>query len=192
MEFVYTGLQIRRKGFNGMGKKIYALILTLSMLIVSVFSGQAYAAEEIQCSINNSAKSIEVSNLKSYGTSTGVSVSFGLTNSGILDESVSVEIAVLNSDNIKKGGASLQMDIKSGKTMPVSFSGSVPQEDAYTIDVNISSYDEDIMLYLSPSGDDTIDGSEDAPLKTVSAAAQRIKYINLNNNKDNLNIRVIL
>ena len=175
-----------------MGKKIYALILTLSMLIASVFSGQAYAAEEIQCSINNSAKSIEVLNLKSYGTSTGISVSFGLINSGILDESVSVDIAVLDSENIKKGGASLQMDIKSGKTMPVSFSGSMPQEDEYTIDVNISSYDEDIMLYLSPSGDDTNDGSEDAPLKTVSAAAQRIKYINLNNNKDNLNIRVIL
>lgn len=175
-----------------MNKKIYALFLTVSMLITSFFSGTAYAAEEIECSINNSAKSISVSDLKSSASGSGVSVSFSLTNSGILEESVAVDIAVLDSNNIKKGGTALQMDIKSGKTLPVSFSGSVPQKDDYTIDVNISSYDEDVTLYLSPDGDDTNDGSEDSPLKTVAAAAQQLKYINLNNNKDDLNVRVIL
>ena len=157
-----------------------------------LFSVTVIAQKEIDCSIDNSAKSIDISDLKSYCANSGVSVSFGVTNTGILDESIAVDIAVLDSDNIKKCGAALQMDIKSGKTLPISFSGSIPEEAECRIEINITAYNEDVTLYLSPGGSDANDGSYDTPLKTVREAARRIQYINMNNNKEDLNIRVIL
>ena len=162
------------------------------MLMTMLLTVTVHAEKEADCSISNSAKSISVSDLKAYFTDSGVNVSFSATNTAVLDESITVDIAVLDSDNIKKGGASMQADLKSGKTLPVSYSGSVPQEGEYKIDVNISSYDEDVTLYLSPNGSDTNDGGEDTPLKTVNEAVRRIKYINMNNSKENLNVRVIL
>ncbi|MDY3927964.1 MAG: right-handed parallel beta-helix repeat-containing protein [Clostridia bacterium] len=175
-----------------MNKKICSLLLACGMLGTMLLSGNVYAADELNCSIGNSTKSVDISNLQSYYTKDVVNVSFGLTNLGILDENIDVDIAVLDSNNIKKAGTVLQMDLKSGKTLPVRFSGSVPTEDKYTVDVRIRSYDEDVTLYLSPNGNDVNDGSEDAPLKTLRAVAQRLTYINMNNSKDNLNVRVIL
>ena len=156
-------------------KKICAVLTALIIPVMNFVYADALYETHI-----NTEKGITVNTpIVKYVQGKSINVDFEVINTLKKDIELNVSVGIDSYGGERVGGSTLSRKLRSGEAVPVSY-GVSDTELTGNISVNIyaSELSEENIIYVSEYGDDNNDGTNNKPLRTVSAAVERVRLIN--------------